>query len=210
MGQTVSVEKGQEAMKAVVLDMYGVIVKQTGDDFVPYVQRTFPDLSPAEIYAPWLKADVGELTSLDVWKTIGFTGDLEKIEKDYLDTIELQDGFMEFISAVRRKYKLAVISNDSSRWSRYLRDKFDINKYFDVISISGDLKMQKPDARIFLLTIEKLGVKAEDCLYVDDREGNLEAAKKIGMNAVMMNSRNSSYAGDMVNGFKELGEMLLR
>lgn len=31
-------------MKAIVLDMYGVIVKQTGDDFVPYVQRTFPDL----------------------------------------------------------------------------------------------------------------------------------------------------------------------
>ncbi|MHB8130083.1 MAG: hypothetical protein ACYDEX_13905 [Mobilitalea sp.] len=30
-------------MKAIVLDMYGVIVKQTGNDFVPYVQRTFPD-----------------------------------------------------------------------------------------------------------------------------------------------------------------------
>ena len=44
-------------MKAILLDMYGVIVKQTGDDFVPYVQQTFPDLTPEEIYKPWNKAD---------------------------------------------------------------------------------------------------------------------------------------------------------
>ncbi len=37
--------------------------------------------------------------------------------------------------------KMAIISNDSSRWSKYLRNKFDIKKYFDVISISGDLKI---------------------------------------------------------------------
>ena len=36
-------------MKAIILDMYGVIVKQTGDDFVPYVQQTFPNLKSEEI-----------------------------------------------------------------------------------------------------------------------------------------------------------------
>lgn len=50
-------------MKAIILDMYGVIVKQTGDDFVPYVQRTFPDLRPEDIWEPWFKADIGELCS---------------------------------------------------------------------------------------------------------------------------------------------------
>ncbi len=191
-------------MKAIVLDMYGVIVKQTGDDFVPYVQQTFPDLNPEEIYNPWFKADIGELTSLEVWEAIGFQGDLEKIEKEYLDTIELMDGFIDFIEKVKDKYKLAIISNDSSRWSKYLREKFDLNKYFDVISISGDLKIQKPDERIFFLTIEKLGLNAEDCIYIDDREGNLEAAKKVGMNPVLLNSRKVSYNGVSVNGFEEL------
>lgn len=196
-------------MKAILLDMYGVIVKQTGDDFVPYVQQTFPDKTPEEIYTPWFKADRGELSSLDVWAQIGFEGDLEKIEKEYLDTIELNDGFIDFIEAVSKKYKLAIISNDSSRWSKYIREKFDINKYFDVISISGDLKIEKPDERIFQLTIDKLGVNAKDCLYVDDREGNLKAAEKVGMNTVMINSRNVSYAGDVVRDFKELAERVL-
>ena len=68
-------------MKAIVLDMYGVIVKQTGDDFVPYVRQTFPDLSVEEICTPWFKADIGELTSLEVWEAIGFQGDLEKFEE---------------------------------------------------------------------------------------------------------------------------------
>ena len=104
---------------------------------------------------------MGEVTSLDVWAALGFQGDLEKIEQEYLDTIELNDGFLGFIEAVRKKYKLAILSNDSSRWSKYLREKFNINQYFDVISISGDLKIRKPDERIFLFTMEKLAVKPE-------------------------------------------------
>lgn len=196
-------------MKAIVLDMYGVIVKQTGDDFVPYVQRTFPDLKPEEIYTPWFKADVGELTSLQVWETLGFKGDIEKFEKDYLDTIEINDDFLDFVSYVSKHYKMAIISNDSSRWSKYLREKFDINKYFDVISISGDLKIQKPDERIFQITMEQLGCKAEDCLYVDDREENLEAASKAGMNAVLFNSRNVQREGNTVTDFIQLTNLVL-
>lgn len=67
-----------------------------------------------------------------------------------MDTIEINDGFLDFASLVNKHYKMAIISNDSSRWSKYLREKFDINKFFHVISISGDLKIQKPDERIFM------------------------------------------------------------
>lgn len=196
-------------MKAILLDMYGVIVKQTGDDFVPYVQQTFPELDPEEIIKPWNKADMGEWSSLEIWATVGFQGDLEKIERNYLDTIELNDGFLDFIKAVRNKYKLAIISNDSSRWSKYLREKFNINQYFDVISISGDLKIRKPDERIFRLTIEKLAVDAAECLYVDDRRGYLGAANRLGMNTIVFNSRNVPYKGDVVHNFEELMSRVL-
>lgn len=102
-----------------------------------------------EIYTPWLKADIGEIDSLDVWREIGFTGDLDKIEKEYLDTLEINKGAIEFIEKVKENYKLALIFNDSSRWSKYIREKFDLNKFFDVISVSGDLKVKKPQKEIF-------------------------------------------------------------
>lgn len=87
---------------------------------------------------------------------------------------------------------------------KYLREKFNINQYFDVISISGDLKIRKPDERIFRLTIEKLAVNAAECLYVDDRRGYLGAASKLGMDTILFNSRKVPYKGDVVNNFEEL------
>ena len=68
----------------------------------------------------------------------------------------------------------------------------------------GDLKIRKPDERIFQLTMEKLAVKASECLYVDDRRGYLEAAGKVGMHTILFNSRNVPYEGNMVNSFEEL------
>ena len=103
----------------------------------------------------------------------------------------------------------AIISNDSSRWSNYLREKFNLNQYFDVISISGDLKIRKPDERIFRLTVEKLAVNAEDCLYIDDRRGYLEAAKRVGMSTILLNSRNVPYEGNTVKSFEELMNKVL-
>lgn len=195
-------------MKAVILDMYGVILKETGDGFIPYVQRTFPDLKPEDIWAPWDKADIGELSSLKVFEAIGYKGDLEQIEKEYLDTIEINEDFFEFASAIKKHYKLALISNDSSRWSRYLRDKFALNQYFDAVSVSGDLRIKKPDERIFTYTLEKLGCPASECIYVDDRRFNLAAAQSLGMETALFNTRDVPHDGRKVLSFGELFKLL--
>ncbi len=196
-------------MKAVILDMYGVILKDSGDGFYLFVNRTFPELTPADIYPIWDKADVGELSSLEVFERLGFKGDLSKIEKEYLDTVEIDDSFYEFALNIKKHYKLALISNDSSEWSRYFRDKYKINDYFDVITVSGDIKIKKPDERIFKLTLEKLGCLASDCTYIDDRRFNLEAAQALGMDTILFNSRNVEYDGKVVINFKELANMLI-
>ena len=122
----------------------------------------------------------------------------------------MNKGFFAFASATRaRGCKLAVVSNDSSRWSAYLREKFALNPCFDVVSISGDLKISKPDPRIFQLTLDKLGCAAADCAYVDDRTGNLAAAQKLGMEPVLFNSRSSQFDGKTVQTFEELSALLL-
>lgn len=195
-------------MKAVILDMYGVILKDPGEGFYAYVNQTFPELTPADIYPIWDRADMGEITSLEVLERLGYTGDLEAIEKKYLDTVEINQDFYEFAETMSKRCKLALLSNDSSDWSAYFREKFDLNKYFEVITVSGDVKMKKPNPKIYELTLERLGLAAEDCVYVDDRRYNLGAAESVGMKAVLFNSRGVEYDGATVESFAELAELL--
>jgi len=196
-------------MKTVILDMYGVIIKDPEGGFIPFVNRTFPDLSRDDIYLHWNRGDVGELSSLDLFRKLGFEDDLRKIEKEYLDTVEMNESFYEFAPIIKKYYHLALLSNDLGEWSAYLRDKFKINDYFDVITVSGDVKVKKPDAQIFMLTLDKLGQPASDCIYVDDRRFNLAAAQSLGMDTVLFNSRDVQYGGKTVNNFKDLANMLI-
>ena len=81
-------------MRALILDMYGVIMKDPECGFMPFVNRAFPDLSCEEIYKYWDKADLGEMSSLDFLRKLGFKGDLSKIEKEFLDTAEIDESFL--------------------------------------------------------------------------------------------------------------------
>ena len=195
-------------MKAVILDMYGVILKDPGEGFYSYVNQTFPHLTPDEIYPIWNKANMGEITSLEIFEELGYSGDLVTIEKSYLNTVEIDQEFYEFANHIKKHYKLALLSNDCSEWSRYFRDKFNINPYFDVITVSGDVKMKKPNSEIFELTLKKLGIAAENAVYVDDRRSNLSAAENLGIKTVLFNRRNVEYSGHSVTSFKELPELL--
>ncbi|AEY66109.1 HAD-IA family hydrolase [Clostridium sp. BNL1100] len=196
-------------MRALILDMYGVIIKDPEGGLLPFINRTFPNLSREDVYLHWNKADIGELSSLELFRKLGFEGDLDKIEKEYLDTIEIDEDFYEFAPLLKKHYHLALLSNDLSEWSRYLRDKFNINDYFDVITVSGDVKIKKPDVQIFKLTLDKLGHSASDCIYVDDRRFNLAAAQSLGMDTVLFNSRNVQYEGKSVFSFKGLANLLI-
>ncbi len=197
-------------MKAIILDMYGVILKDPGEGFLSFVNKTFPSLTPAEIYEHWNRADMGELSSIEVFERLGYQGDLAKTEKEYLDSVEINVSFYEFAANCKKLGKLALISNDLSEWSAYFREKFKMNDYFDAISVSGDLKMKKPEERIFKYTLEKLGCLAEDCTYIDDRRYNLETAGSLGMNTILFNSRHVEYEGISVTSFEELGDIVLR
>ena len=56
---------------------------------------------------------------------------------------------------------------------------------FDVVVISGEVGLRKPDPDIFTLTTEKLGLDADRCVFVDDHPGHLKAALDAGMTTVL-------------------------
>ena len=197
-------------MKALILDMYGVILKDPEGGLMPFINRIFPGLNHGDVYVHWIRASKGEITSCDFFRELGFQGDPKEIEREYLDTIEINESFYEIAPLLKKHFHLALLSNDLSEWSSYLREKFSLNEYFDAIVISGDVKIKKPDLQIFRLALDKLGHRASDCIIVDDRRTNLAAAQSLGMDTILFDSRNVPYVGKSVKSFEELAMMLVK
>ena len=195
-------------MKTIILDMYGVIIKDPEGGLMPFINRTFPNLTDYDVYQHWKKANIGGLSSLDFFQKVGFKGDISKIESEYLNSIEIDETFYEAVSVIRNDYRLALLSNDLTEWSTYLRNKFELNDFFDLIIVSGNVKMKKPDPQIFEHILCKLDQPAHDCIFVDDRIMNLAAAQRLGINTVLFNRTNASYDGKMIYSFSELTDLL--
>jgi putative hydrolase of the HAD superfamily len=65
----------------------------------------------------------------------------------------------------------------------YPRDLFP--GLFDVVVISGEVGMRKPEERIFRHTVGLLGLTPQECVFIDDLEVNVAAAEAVGMTAVL-------------------------
>lgn len=93
---------------------------------------------------------------------------------------------LDGLSAVVRRARSAgivtgIVSNDpGGSDAQWLRDLGDGVLVDDVV-LSGDVGMAKPDADIYLLAATRLGLRPQDCVFVDDLEENVRGAVAVGM-----------------------------
>jgi putative hydrolase of the HAD superfamily len=82
--------------------------------------------------------------------------------------------------------RTAVLSNSLGR-SPYdpYAGGWGLRTNFDEVVLSTDLKIRKPDPRIFQITADKLGLTPQECVFVDDTEENLVAAARLGMRVLL-------------------------
>ena len=96
-----------------------------------------------------------------------------------MDPIE---GAREFCETLKEKgYKVYVLSNASDLFYVYFPKLLPLD-FFDGVFVSADYRMLKPDVEIFYAFLEKYGLKADECLFVDDLPENVAGAGKAGMN----------------------------
>ncbi len=84
--------------------------------------------------------------------------------------------------------KTALLSNS---WGNSYPDHL-FDGMFDVIVISGQVGMRKPDAEIFDFTVDQLGVTHTDCVFVDDIARNVHAAVELGQVGILHESYEST------------------
>jgi len=91
----------------------------------------------------------------------------------------------EMLSAVRAAKRAGVRTGMiSNSWGQGSYDRSQFPELFDAVVISAEERMRKPDPAIYSLGARRIGLPAEDCVFVDDLPGNLKPARALGMATV--------------------------
>lgn len=90
---------------------------------------------------------------------------------------------IDLIRRLRPPYRTAVLSNADYTLRGRLRD-IEVDHLFDDILVSADVGMAKPENAIYRLAATRLGLPEQECVFVDDLETNVAAARAAGMAAV--------------------------
>ncbi len=89
----------------------------------------------------------------------------------------------------RQGLNVYILSNYPVSYFESHKKKFDFLEYADGQVVSAYVKMIKPDEEIYRYLLDQYGLKAEECIFVDDRGENIEGAEKVGIHGVLFTSR---------------------
>jgi putative hydrolase of the HAD superfamily len=201
-------------MKTIIFDMYGVIIKESKGNFIPYIRDYFPEsehsrlIKLIKVDELFTKAGNGEISSDEFLTMLGFENPRFHM-RDYIENhLTMDEEFYTFAENMKAKYNFALLSNDVSDWNKYITEYYRLNKYLPIKIVSADVHCRKPDKRIFEIALEHLKTPADECIFIDNSVENLRAAESIGMDIILFNRDNEEFNGKTVYSFDELYQML--
>jgi epoxide hydrolase-like predicted phosphatase len=135
------------------------------------------------------QAQSGEITVQQHWENlrrqINYSlQEFSVLLDEFFAQDELDQAMMEYVRKLHQTYKTALLSNAWDDLRQVITEKWHFEDVFDAMIISAEVRLTKPDPRIFQLALERLGVKADQAIFVDDMQRNVEGAKAVGLQAI--------------------------
>ncbi len=170
-------------VRAIIFDCFGVLTADRWKEFVltlPEAQR-----QPArELNRAYGSASLSKVEFLESVQQL--TGKQPTDIDQLLDNESTKNNdLLKLIASFKPRYKISLLSNVGSNW---IRDRFltlEEQHLFDDFTFSYQVRMTKPDPRMFELAAERLGVPVKDCVLVDDVEYYGDVARQLGMQFVL-------------------------
>ena len=184
-----------EKIQAVIFDMGGVIILTCDDSSRVALARQLGVSTEELIKAVFssesaIRSEEGEINKNDHWKNVlrSFGKDSVKNVTPYDETFWAGDyidkELMGFIHSLKKKYKIGFLSNAFKGAREWVEGHFHFLDAFDLTIFSYEVKLRKPDPRIYRLVCERLDVRPEEAIFIDDMEPNVEGARLAGLHAI--------------------------
>jgi putative hydrolase of the HAD superfamily len=133
------------------------------------------------------------LSDLGYWRAVGAQVGVEVdeatstrlTEVDMAGWLEVEPSTVELLAEIRAAGAgLALLSNAPVSFARTVRREA-WTRQFEHLLFSGDLGVVKPDAEIWAALLDRLGTRAGDCVFFDDRQVNVDGAATHGLEALL-------------------------
>jgi putative hydrolase of the HAD superfamily len=200
------------AIRAVISDFGGVLTTPLLGSFLAFQDETG---IPAEALGvamqriaerqgehPLFELERGRITEVDflaalrdeLTADLGHEPELHRFSEIYFDALHPNEPMIELMRGLRnRGYRMALLTNNVREWEPLWRAMLPVDEIFEVIVDSAFVGLRKPEPEIYELALDRIGgVGAADCLFVDDVEHNVVAARELGMGAVHFRSNDQA------------------
>lgn len=173
-----------------LFDLYGVLLKTQSEQALRDLENVLgcgEELWP--VYWEYRgDFDAGRVSEEEYWELVRAKLQLEPfdvakaIEVDYAGWLEADEEMVERVKTLTPK---GLLSNIPAGLAKKVKEKHTWLQDFDAVAMSCDIGVEKPQARAYEIALEMLGAKPEETYFFDDNEANVEAAKKLGIQATL-------------------------
>lgn len=137
----------------------------------------------------------GLISSYEFWKLVANDlgiEDYNKVKKIFIDSMikmgRVNEDVVQFARELKKKgYKVGILSNTCETDANIHKKRGDY-KLFSPVILSHELGYAKPEEKIYLIALERLKVKPNECVFIDDKEINLKPARKLGIKTILFKS----------------------
>jgi HAD superfamily hydrolase (TIGR01509 family) len=137
------------------------------------------------------------LTSLNIPENPLIIRELTEARNHHKATmLKLYNRVIPVLSNLKKKYKLALVSNCSVGLSEIL-EAMDLTRFFECLVLSYEVRSKKPDRSMYHEALRRLKLPPEDCVFVSDEISDLEGARVVGLRTILV--RQSEHTTDNAN-----------
>jgi putative hydrolase of the HAD superfamily len=101
------------------------------------------------------------------------------------EALDPNEGMLDLIREVRRDgIRTSLLTNNVKEWEPKWRSMLPVDELFETVVDSAFVGCRKPDPRIYRLTLERIELEPQQCIFIDDMKINVDAAEELGIHGV--------------------------
>jgi len=152
---------------------------------------------------PLYKMERGELSEEAFLAELGrgleplldHTPHLHRFRELFIGGLQANTEMIELMRELKaRGLRMAMLTNNVREWEAMWRAMLPVDEIFETVVDSAFVACRKPEPRIYEITLERLGLPAESCLFIDDILVNVAGAEALGLNAVQFRDNEQAIA----------------